>query len=272
MEIPQQYPIVNEMYEAAAKESNGGRHYLGMSEIGKSCSRALWLSFRGYTPSAIEGKAKMIFSLGNCVEDEVIKWLDLAGYKVTDRQREFLEVNGYFRGHWDGCIEGISSKPHVLEIKSANDSRFKSYQNLGVKAVSPEYYAQVQCYMGYSGLKRALFVIMNKNNCDLYTERVYYSKEDFVALEEKAKDIIGRVFPPEPLPEDRPVCEYCRFKFICRQAEGYVQKQRTCGTCIECIPKQMSMLCTRYQQTIKKWGMACPEWKFALPDADRVPF
>ena len=74
--IPSEYPLISDMYEAAANYERGPkRNYLGMSQIGKPCGRALWYSFRGFTPSAIDGQLKMIFSLGDRVEEEVIKWL-----------------------------------------------------------------------------------------------------------------------------------------------------------------------------------------------------
>ncbi|MBR5346984.1 MAG: YqaJ viral recombinase family protein, partial [Deltaproteobacteria bacterium] len=53
-------------------------------------------------------------------------------------------------------IKGVTSLDHVLEIKSANSRRFKAFRESGVRAISREYYCQVQCYMGYSGLERAL--------------------------------------------------------------------------------------------------------------------
>lgn len=269
----QENPVTTAMYEAASGYERGPkRHYLGMSNIGKSCPRSLWYAFRGYTPSAIDGRAKMIFSLGDRVEDEVVRWLEMAGYKVTDRQRDFTELNGFFRGHWDGCIEGVTRRPHVLEVKSANANRFKAYKANGVRKISPEYYCQVQCYMGYAGLERALFVVMCKDNCELFTERVYFSKADFQALENRAREIIC-CNDPATLGRDESHCEWCNFRFRCQPDENpYVQKTRTCGTCHWChADPDCTMHCLECGRKIVNWGLSCEKWLYA-DERDRVPF
>ena len=259
--LPPPYPIINEMYEAAAKYERGpARNYLGMSQIGSPCGRALWYGFRGFTPSAIEGRAKMIFSLGDRVEEEVIKWIELAGYRVTDRQRTLVGVNGFFRGHWDGLIEGISSSLHILEIKSANTKRFKAYEAQGIKDLSPQYYCQVQCYMGYSGYEKALFVVMNKDNCELYTERIKFSKADFAMIETRARNII---YSNEAPPKAADNCQYCGYHELC-EAGSYVQTNSTCGTCKHFVIKGEKMYCTLRKGTIpaEHWGKCCGSWSY----------
>lgn len=270
----QENPVTTAMYEAAAAHERGpARHYLGMSSIGKPCARALWYGFRGYTPSAIDGRAKMIFALGDAVEEEVVKWLTLAGYTVTDRQRAFTALNGFFRGHWDGCIEGITKRPHVLEIKSANAKRFAAFKSQGVRAVSPAYYCQVQCYMAYSGFERALFVVMCKDTCELYTERVYFNKPDFQAIEARARQVIccNDVFNLEA---DNRACEWCSFRFRCQPVEdAHIQTSRSCGTCHYChADAECRMHCiAREYVEIKNWGLSCADWVYA-GGLDQVPF
>ncbi len=266
--------IVDDMYEAASRfrKDAGVRSYLGMSGIGGQCSRKIWYGFRGYTPTALEGRAQMIFSLGDRVEEEVIKWLRAAGFTVTGMQDAFEALNGLFRGHCDGIIEGPKVSRRILEVKSASASRFKAFQEGGVQAVSPEYYAQVQCYMGYSGLPKAQFVIMNKNDCSLYTERIHFSKMDFAAIEAKAAEIIGlNCEPPKAFDEDSIECRRCDYRMHCWHGP-YVQEKPTCGTCPDCEFTGVQPRCLKHQRDINKWGFSCPDWRFRDTVMDEVPF
>lgn len=260
MELPVVSPVIAEMYEAAAGYERGPkRNYLGMSSIGRHCERALWYSFRGYTPCEIDGRAKMIFSLGDRVEEEVIKWLEMGGFEVKERQRTFEDINGLFRGHWDGLISGITTQDHVLEVKSASASRFKAFQDNGIEKMAPEYYAQVQCYMGYAGLQRALFVVMNKNDCSLYSERVHFNNTFFKETKAKALRIITANTEPPKTEEN---CQWCGFRHLCGD-KAHVQKQKVCGVCIHChIQPDATVMCTQYNREVKNWGVSCPSWEY----------
>lgn len=269
MDLPVVSPVIAEMFEAAARYERGPkRSYLGMSTIGKRCERALWYSFRGFTPAEIDGRTKMIFSIGDCVEEEIIKWLNMAGIKVRERQRTFEDINGLFRGHWDGMLSGLTSQDHVLEVKSASANRFKAFQDNGIEKMSPEYFAQVQCYMGYSGLQRALFVVMNKNDCSLYSERVHFSSPFFKDMKAKALRIITATVVPEKTDGD---CDFCGFKQLCNDG-AHVQKYKTCGTCTFCrIKPDATIVCEDRDCQIKNWGLSCDHWLY-LFDIDQVPF
>ena len=153
--------IVADMYEAAERSHRAEtRNYLGMSGIGDRCARKLWYQFRGYSPRLLEGRSIMIFDLGNRVEAAVVTWLRRAGYRVEGQQDAFEAHNGLFRGHCDGRLYGVTSRPHILEIKSANDNKFKAFKAGGVRAVAPVYSCQVQCYMGYAGLEISILLIL----------------------------------------------------------------------------------------------------------------
>lgn len=266
-------PVIEAMYEAASRFRKGKdiRHYLGMSGIGDKCARKIWYGFRGYTPTSLEGRVQMIYSLGDAVEKEVLRWLELAGYEVTDTQRTFEALNGHFRGHCDGVIHGITRQPHILEIKSASASRVKAFQTGTVAKVAPTYYAQVQCYMGYSGLERALFVVMNKNTCELYTERVHFDEHVFRAIEERARTIINSNVEPERAWEQGSrECSMCEYSGHC-WSSPYLQTHKTCGTCASCHIENLEARCERHNRLIEKWGKACPDWVFT-DSIDRVPF
>lgn len=267
-------PVATAMYEGAsrARDAQGQRTYLGMSSIGDPCSRKIWYGFRGYTPSVLDGRIEMIFSLGSAVEAEVLKWLRQGGYQIEEQQSEYSALNDLFRGHCDGIIEGITQRKHILEIKSASASRFKAFQMGSIASVSPTYYAQVQCYMGYSGLDRAVWVVMNKNTCELYVERCHFEYEQFRRIELRARTIINNNHPPERLYPKEPgrECGMCEYRGHC-WSSPYIQVTKTCGTCGHCWIEQCQPECQLHQHKIEKWGMACPDWQFR-DLTDEVPF
>lgn len=265
--------VASAMYEAASRalHNESARDYLGMSGIGHPCARKIWYGFRQYSPMTQPGRVEMIFSLGNAVEAEVLQWLQLAGYKVDGQQTEFTALNGLFGGHCDGIIYGVTQRPHILEIKSASAARFKAFQTGTICQVAPTYAAQVQCYMGYAGLERALFVVMNKNTCELYTERVYFNSQTFRELEQRAAQIIGSNEEPDrAFSEDSPECRMCEYAGHCWHSP-YVQTRQTCGTCWELHFFGTRPYCVKHKRWIKKWGKTCPQWHFA-DLLDPMPF
>lgn len=184
------------------------RGHLGFSQIGNPDDRLLWFRFRWSLPEDISPRARRIFRLGHILEGEVIDLLSrVPGVTVHDRDPEtgrqfrFEFLGGHFSGSMDGCIQGLpeSSKWHVLEIKTVNAKRFAELQKSGVEAWSPEYFAQMQCYMAASGMERALFVAYCKDSSEIYTERVKLKKMEFDGYLVKAERLILATEPPAPL-------------------------------------------------------------------------
>ncbi len=210
--------IALEVYEACARRAMAEPHrgYLGMSSIGKPCERSLWLQCHGADRDPIDGQLARRFDCGHATETRVLADLRAAGYTITGEQGEFSDFDGRFRGHCDGIIHGLSkSHPErLLEIKSANDASFKNFQRHGLKS-KPVYEAQMQCYMGYGGHERGLFVVENKNNQELYTERVCFDRAAFEALKAKAKRILDAPEPPKKT-SDESECRYgCSYNLAC---------------------------------------------------------
>ena len=154
------------------------RSHLGASVVGDPCMRKIWYQF--YEPIEItDPRILRIFKLGQVIEDEiVIPMLRDAGFTVYEKDNngdQFGFKDGKFAGSIDGCIVGLpeSSKPHLLEIKSANKSRFNDFKKNGYRS-SSTYYAQIQIYMKYMKLERALVVVYCKDDSELYLERIKY--------------------------------------------------------------------------------------------------
>lgn len=182
--------IDHALTEAARAEDP--RTYLGASIIGEECHRKLWYSFHQPKP-ILDPRVNRIFRLGNLIEDEIIAILRLAGFTVYTEQEngeQFGFIDGPIAGHIDGVIVGLpeSSKPHLLELKSAKDKSWKEFVKEGYKK-DRKYWAQVQIYMRKMGLERALVIVYNKDTSELYLERIKLEKRQADAYISKGKAI-----------------------------------------------------------------------------------
>jgi len=272
--------LINAMYEASAswdgkpyditvRRSNGKRRYLGMSGIGAPCERALWYGFRGFTPKPIEGKSNMIFEFGDHIEQIQIHWLEQAGYHITNRQDTYQEHNGYFRGHPDGIIHGVTSMSHAYDAKSCNKKALESLKKLGMKESKPTYYAQAQMMMHYSKTERAIYVFTCKDNCELYAERFYYNQEEAQGLIQKALRIIASEDTPpaiEGFNEDNFNCKWCDYNLLCFYKEESLMSDKMCGTCYYLGWQKNSVQpCCKHPGhplPLKKWGISCPDYLY----------
>lgn len=198
------------------------RDYLGMSEVGDECYRKLWFILHDRTTEKHSARTLRIFAAGHRIEADILRDLKLAGFEVSGKQQTFRDfrVDGkfMFQGHCDGIIQGLieSKEPHILEVKSCSEKNFKLFQKHGIKGhpvYGEKYYAQAQLYMGYSGIKRTLFVVENKNTSERIQFRVKYVAKDFKALKAKAKIIIEAKYPPPGISENPTwfKCKLCQY-------------------------------------------------------------
>lgn len=201
--------IVDKAIETAGAKKKP-RRYLGMSSIGDECSRRLWLQYHtDFTPS-FSGRVLRLFETGHLIERRIVRDLKKAGFKVSGRQLKFKDFGGKFRGHCDGIVEGLyeSSKPHILEIKSASDKWYKDFLKNGM-LTNEKYSAQINLYMHYAGLDRGIFILENKDNSERYQERVKLDRGLVEQLRSKAAAIIRSKRPPGGI-SDRPDFWLCR--------------------------------------------------------------
>lgn len=281
MQIKEIHPMTAEVYAAIEKNERDSRGYLGMSIIGKPCMREVWMNWRQFTGAAFDGRVLMIFEFGRKIEEQIIKGLRLAGYRLShahpDAQLSFRDHGGFFAGHSDGEIFLHGKGDAVLECKSANKDRFKEFQKNGVKETSPEYYAQVQCYMKYSGRSWCLFVIMCKDNCDLHFEEIPFIEADAKEQIGKASRIIqthnddGNVFIPDGISQDKDHvdCKWCRYKTPCHEPKEAIQTTKSCRSCSYLkIDGSFAPICQKHQRALKDISRVCPSWAWVW----RCPF
>lgn len=195
------------------------RDYIGASSIGSECLRQIWYQFKGVKGDSVSPKIRRTWSIGSRLEGLIIEWLVQAGVKVYS-----LDV-GYsskgvplFRGHVDSLVV-INKKNCILEIKTAKDASFKIFVTKGVKVWNPQYYAQIQSYMGMSELHSAYILVLNKDSSEISDELVLFDAEFYKKLEDKALMIAGAVSEP-PRINGSPLfykCKMCRFNKGCHQ-------------------------------------------------------
>ena len=224
--------------------SEAPRRYLGASVAGHECDRYLWLHFRGLFRERFEGRMYRLFERGRREEEQFIAELRGIGCEVWDRgedgqQFSVSALGGHFGGHLDAVVRGVPDAPktpHVAEFKTHNDQSFKKLARVGVKDAKPMHYCQMQIYMGMMKLDRALYLSVNKDDDDLYAERVHFDSDFFKAAMRRVERIIT-----EPSAErcakrrDDWRCKGCPARAVCWHETGAVfSRQGTWSDCRSC--------------------------------------
>jgi hypothetical protein len=172
------------------------RKRLGCSQIGDECETKIWFELNHQKPID-DARVLRIFSHGHTMEDHIIKILRDSGLTIYNefegKQFRVSFIDGGLTGSVDGVILGLpeSDEPHLLEIKTYNDTRFKKLSTEGVQKSDPKYYVQMCLYMEGLELERALFVAYNKNTSEMYFERVYADKFEVSIAVNKASKILA---------------------------------------------------------------------------------
>lgn len=244
------------------RQDSGHRPHLGASLIGHACDRHLWLAFRWARAQRWDGRMLRLFEIGRRAELRFVEELRAAGVVVHDvdnrgqQYRVSDEACGHhFGGSMDGAAQGLPEAPkawHVLEFKTHNDKSFRELSAKGVKVAKPMHHAQMQVYMGLTGMDRALYYAENKNDAALYTERVHFDKAEFERLRARALRVITSAEPPVRISADPSwfECKFCHFHGLCHGAEAPEANCRTCAHSTPELNGQARWSCTRHQTDI----------------------
>lgn len=238
--IPVQPTTANAIYAAIeSRSSQNGRLHLGASQIGKPCRRSLWYSFRWSSRPQFDGRMLRLFRRGFLEEDQVVADLRAAGFEVHQQteageQFAFSECGGHVGGSMDGAVKGIPEAPltwHVLEVKTFSLKAFAHLLANGVEKSKPEHYAQVMLYMHWSGMTRALYIAVCKDNDEIYVERIRYDKRAAEALVARARAIVEAPGPLERISENPAwyQCKFCPFSGPCHEKAWSDVNCRTCA-------------------------------------------
>ncbi|WP_257285153.1 PD-(D/E)XK nuclease family protein [Endozoicomonas sp. SESOKO1] len=241
----------------------GFRAHLGGSLIGRPCDRELWYTFRWCTEVRHNGQLLRLFQTGHLAEDRFIKDLRNVGVKVHDTDpatgKQFLvkACDGHFGGSFDGVGIGFIEAPstwHLIEMKTHGEKSFNNLKKVGVREAKPEHYVQMQIYMYLAEpqLTRAFYMAVNKNNDELYGERIRLDPEVGKAIVNRASSIIVTDIPPTKIHEDPSwyQCKFCDHHGICHGEEAPVVN---CRTCLHSTPiEDAAWHCARHDRELSK--------------------
>jgi CRISPR/Cas system-associated exonuclease Cas4 (RecB family) len=209
------------------------RPYLGMSQLGEECPRSLWYYFHWADTVKHKWKSKRIFSMGDAVEEIIVKELERIGLKVTETQTSLAYADGFMRGHIDGIVSNLpdfEDQKFLLEVKSMKNSKWKSFVKNGFSATYPQYWTQLQVYMYLMGVTAGLFIVMNKDTSEVTNKIVELDKEHAEDKLKLGEDIIRANVPPLKISDDPSyyICRWCDFYDVCWLEKPFLKNCRTC--------------------------------------------
>ena len=236
------------------------RQHLGASMLGHHCDRWLWLSFRWAVIERFNGRMLRLFRRGQNEEAGVIGDLRLAGLSITeevDGRQIRVDFGSFISGSLDGIIEsGVfesPKKPHVLEIKTHSLESFDDLEKQRVEKSKPMHFAQTQVYMHGTGVDRALYSAVCKNDDRYYFERVRYIKDVAEKLVDRGIRITMASRLPEPCVGASPdwyQCKFCAAHDFCHGSK--LTQQVNCRTCCHSTALPQSVF------VCSKWGTEIP--------------
>jgi hypothetical protein len=233
--------VIDRIYRAIEqKERNKFRlTRVGASGIGEECLRAVWYSWRGYAKEEFDGRMLRLFRTGHLQEDRIVNDLKLAGYQVwekdetTGEQWTYNDETGHFVAKLDGVIRGIEGAektPHTLEIKTHSKKSFDEVVKYGVERSKQMHFDQMMSGMLFSGIHRALYVALCKDNEQYHVVRLVFDPTKGDALAAKISSIIRASMPPARISESDTYqgCRGCKMKGVCKEKAAPI---RTCRSC-----------------------------------------
>lgn len=210
----------------------GFRPYLGISSLGNPCERALWYGFRCCAEREVSPRLNRLFQRGH--REELIIQEDLRKIGVIHHsdQKEVVFGWGHGKGHIDDILENVPDAPktpHLGEYKTHNHKSFTDLKAKGMKTSKPVHYAQMIVYMRLLGLKRGLYVAVNKDNDERYYERISENIAKADELLDTGKRIIrAEGPPPQKWKSTWYACKWCDYYNICHFDDPVRKGCRTC--------------------------------------------
>ena len=214
---------INEAIKQWARPSERNKNFtLRMSNVGKP-ARQLWFENKNPSENNITPSTQIRFLYGHILEAVAIMLSKLAGYDVTDEQKE-VEVNGV-KGHIDCKING-----EVVDIKTASRISFDKFQKGTVSEDDPfGYLGQLSGYEKAEGSSNGGFLVVSKDSGEL----CFYQPDslDKLNISDRIKYLKSGLkldTPPDPCYDPIPEgtkgnmklprhCSYCSYKQECHK-------------------------------------------------------
>lgn len=225
------------------------RNHLGISQIGKHCVRAIWYDFFHCTDKQLTPEQEAILNYGHTAEPVLAEWLRGRGWTVLDLDKRTGKqwgvqdpMNKWFSGSMDaiGIYEG---EVYVIDFKTCGAKYIQQFKRQGLYHWRPEYYHQVNTYVGFSGqlggskkiTKGVVFAFERPDDLtppdpdglDKHFEVVPFDRHRFAAMRQRARDITDSIRPPARNESFR--CRFCDHFGVCY---GGALPAVNCRTCL----------------------------------------
>lgn len=195
-----------------------------------------------------EERAKVARSIrllnrGHLEEARFMALLEMIGIQVEDPgengQARLSAVEGHAGSALDAVMTNCPDVPgqRILgEFKTSNDAGFKKVAKDGCRIAKPEHYVQMQLCMKATGFTHTLYMVVNKNNDDIYVEIIPYDEKAANAALERMRTIIHAPSAPRGISSDPSwfKCGWCKSSALCHEKKH--EYPQTCRSCVASAP------------------------------------
>lgn len=252
------FPKIKDAYRG--EEEKARRSHYGFSGAGDPCERALWFRWRWMDRNEFafvdpEGDEKdhiraaamhRLVNRGHLEEARFLALLEMIGVHIedpTEGQERVSLFNGHAASALDGVLYNVPCAPNewVLgEFKTSNDKNFKDLKNHGVFKKKLAHYVQMQLCMAVRGIHKCLYMVVNKNDDEIYTEMVIFDPA-FAAVEiAKIQRVMFSPSAPRKISNDPAwfECKFCDSHAFCQLKTW--KPERNCRNCVAAVPDTSS--------------------------------
>lgn len=263
-------PLMDDAYRGEEKPF---RRHLGVSMIGRECTRELWYNFRWASKPSFEPRILRLFNRGHLEEARFLAMLEMIGLQIwhgpeDGGQFKLQGVGGHFGSALDGIALGIPDIPDIpclLEFKTSSDKEFRKVVAKGAKETKWTHFVQMQVCMAAYSLPAALYMVVNKNDDDLHAEILDLDESVANQYNERAESIIISPDPPRKI-SNTPSwyqCKQCDHSKVCH---FNLKAERTCRSCIssEACPINGAWYCHSFGKELSMETQleGCPSYEY----------
>lgn len=223
--------------------------------LGHPCDRWLWLSFRWAVIEKFEGRILRLFRRGQLEEHTIIKDLVSIGLQVRELdQQERVSFGWHVGGSIDAIIDrGVPEspeRPHIAEFKTHSKKSFDELIAKGVESAKKQHFVQMQLYMLGTGIDRALYLAVCKDDDRIYTERVKFDEEVANRYLQRGYRIVQSERMPQGISSNPSwyECKMCAAHEFCFSTR--LTKEVNCRTCCHSTPRVDDWLCELHGDAI----------------------
>lgn len=262
-------PINHTVYKIYAvyerRPSFGDSAGVSMSSAVNQCDAAIWFEFRWVAESKpFTGQKRSLFETGLYWEDRLLADLEAIGADVMSKQKKVRLADGHLKGKVDGiAASGIPEAPraaHIVECKSLDLKSFTKLKKDGVEKAKPDHYGQMQLYMHATGIQRALYLAVCRDDDARYSDRIKYDPVYAIRAEQRVLTIVNA--PTPPAKNESHACSWCKAKTQCLEGAW---SRVNCRTCVHSTPVQEGeWLCEKHNKRLdyKAQQVACRDHRY----------